>query len=402
MLSKRLVDFFFLLSILTSLGARSISASNLKSGDIVVADLGMQIIQVDPVSGEQILISAGGLLEEPYDVAFDANGDILVAVGYPASSIVRVNPETGNQSVVSSQGLLNNPHGVVTEAEGKLLVADFGAGRIIRVDTETGNQILVSSGGYFGSVRDITIDAYGDILVVIQGYVILVDPDTGEQSLISSGGFIGRPSGIAVEANGDILVADSSRGNIIRIDPVTGTQNLLPPYFAVGDVAIEANGDIIASDRNRAVHRINPLTGVRTTLTQEGHLVAPHGIAIVPASTIIAVYIDIKPGSDPNCFNLNGHGVIPVAINGTDDFDVGQIEVGSLKFDGLAVRVRGKKGPLCSIEDWNNDGEQDMVCHFEDDPAYWTGGDATATLTGELIDGTPFEGTDSICIVQEY
>ena len=29
----------------------------------------------------------------------------------------------------------------------------------------------------------------------------------------------------------------------------------------------------------------------------------------------------------------------------------------------------------------------------------WVPGHAEATLTGELIDGTPIEGTDSICIV---
>jgi hypothetical protein len=31
------------------------------------------------------------------------------------------------------------------------------------------------------------------------------------------------------------------------------------------------------------------------------------------------VGIDIKPGSDPNCFNINGHGVIPVAILGSSE-----------------------------------------------------------------------------------
>jgi hypothetical protein len=111
------------------------------------------------------------------------------------------------------------------------------------------------------------------------------------------------------------------------------------------------------------------------------------------------VEIDIKPGSDPNCFNLNGHGVIPVAINGAADFDVYDIDVDTLLFDGLEVRMRGRKGPLCSKEDWNVDGYLDMVCHFEDDPANWVGGGATAMLTGALLDGTPFEGTDSICIV---
>lgn len=113
----------------------------------------------------------------------------------------------------------------------------------------------------------------------------------------------------------------------------------------------------------------------------------------------INVSIDIKPGSDPNCFNINGHGVIPVAINGSEDFNVYDIDVESLSLGGLTVRVRGKRGPLCSVEDWNGDGHSDLVCHFEDDPSNWAPGEDSATLTGNLFDLTPFEGTDSICVV---
>jgi hypothetical protein len=113
--------------------------------------------------------------------------------------------------------------------------------------------------------------------------------------------------------------------------------------------------------------------------------------------TIVA--IDIKPGSDPNCFNIDGHGVIPVAILGSADFDVTDVDPQTVLFDGLEVRVRGNKGPLCSFEDSNGDSFLDLVCHFEDDPGSWTGGTTTATLTGQLFDGTTFEGTDSICIV---
>lgn len=113
----------------------------------------------------------------------------------------------------------------------------------------------------------------------------------------------------------------------------------------------------------------------------------------------IPVIIDIKPGSDPNCFNVNGHGVIPVAILGSDYFDVTTIDQTSLLFGGLEVRVRGNKGPLCHLEDSNVDGLLDLVCQFEDNSDYWTPGDGDATLTGDLYDSTEFEGTDSICVV---
>ncbi len=116
-------------------------------------------------------------------------------------------------------------------------------------------------------------------------------------------------------------------------------------------------------------------------------------------SVAVVVDIDIKPGSDPNCFNINGHGVIPVAILGSGTFDVSNVDQSSLSFGGLNVRVRGNKGPLCGLEDTNSDVIYDLVCHFEDDASNWNVGGGTATLTGMLLDGTDFEGTGSICVV---
>ena len=119
----------------------------------------------------------------------------------------------------------------------------------------------------------------------------------------------------------------------------------------------------------------------------------------VPDTGEIAVDIDVKPGSDPNCINLNGHGVIPVAVLGSSSFDVANIDQNALSFGGLDVRFRGKKGPLCNFEDVNLDGIHDLVCHFEDDPDSWEAGEDEATLTGILMDGTQIKGTDAICLV---
>lgn len=127
-----------------------------------------------------------------------------------------------------------------------------------------------------------------------------------------------------------------------------------------------------------------------------------------PGPEQIEVTIDIKPGSYPNCFNINGKGVIPVAILGSADFDVTQIDVSSLEFAGLEVRIKGNETPQCSYEDVSGDftspegapdGYQDMVCQFVDNPDTWLPNVGTATLTGNLSDGTPIIGTDSICIV---
>jgi hypothetical protein len=92
----------------------------------------------------------------------------------------------------------------------------------------------------------------------------------------------------------------------------------------------------------------------------------PHLDNVSVSMVATQVTIDIKPGSDPNCFNINSHGVIPVAILGSDSFDVTEIAQESLSFGGLEVRVRGNKGPLCRVDYSDGDEYLDLVCQFED------------------------------------
>ncbi len=92
--------------------------------------------------------------------------------------------------------------------------------------------------------------------------------------------------------------------------------------------------------------------------------------------------------------------MIPVAILGSAEFDVNSIDPATVMLEGLAVRVAGKSNKLLAhIEDVNSDGFDDLVCQVEDFDGVFELGDESATLTGELYDGTPITGTDSICIV---
>ncbi len=134
-------------------------------------------------------------------------------------------------------------------------------------------------------------------------------------------------------------------------------------------------------------------------ITVSMQVVEPGDWIRVVTAPAIEVGIDIKPGSFPNSFNINGNGVIPVAVLGSDTFDVAEVDVSTLSFAGLDVRVKGNGDPQCSVKDTNGDGHDDLVCQFVDDPDTWTPDDGTASLTGQLNDGTVFHGTDSINIV---
>ena len=118
----------------------------------------------------------------------------------------------------------------------------------------------------------------------------------------------------------------------------------------------------------------------------------------------IEVLVDVKPGSDPNSINLCSNGAVPIAILGSDTFDVYDIDTEALRFAEASVKVVGMKDPhsLCSYEDVNDDLFYDLVCHFlTADIAGIDGQTSTATVNGELLNGTSIEGTDIVNIVKD-
>jgi len=109
--------------------------------------------------------------------------------------------------------------------------------------------------------------------------------------------------------------------------------------------------------------------------------------------------IDIKPGSDPNCFNNNGHGVIPVALLSDTLFDATLVDPTTVQLDGQGVRVVGRGNLQAHIADLNGDGLNDLMVQIEDVDGTYQTGDTLATLSGETDSGLRFYGEDSICIV---
>ena len=55
-----------------------------------------------------------------------------------------------------------------------------------------------------------------------------------------------------------------------------------------------------------------------------------------PPPPVIEVLVDVKPMSWPNPLNVKAKGVLPVAILGTEDFDVTQIDPASVRLEGVA------------------------------------------------------------------
>lgn len=137
----------------------------------------------------------------------------------------------------------------------------------------------------------------------------------------------------------------------------------------------------------------------------------------------IHVYVDIKPGSCPNPINTKSNGVLPVAILGTDDFDVTTIDPASVRLtrEGYNCSVAPLRwayedvatpflGELCCCHDLNGDGIMDLTLKFKTQEVKMLitlpddkGETFPLTIIGNLLeefDGTAFYGQDCVWVLK--
>jgi len=140
---------------------------------------------------------------------------------------------------------------------------------------------------------------------------------------------------------------------------------------------------------------------------------------------VIPVPVDIKPGSCPNPFNIKQKGVLPVAILGTDEFDVTTIDPATIQLtrEGEEYEEMGVwplrwayedvgtpfDGELCDCHDLNGDGYLDLTLKFEaqevkDDLDLGDEVDNTIPLliTGQLLEeegGMRIGGSDCVWVL---
>ncbi|MGB2809508.1 MAG: GLUG motif-containing protein [Sedimentisphaerales bacterium] len=126
----------------------------------------------------------------------------------------------------------------------------------------------------------------------------------------------------------------------------------------------------------------------------------------------IPVTIDIKPGSCPNPLNVKSKGVLPVAILGSEEFDVNSIDIASIRLAGVAA-IRSSFEDVgtpfvdvneCECSTEGLDGFLDLTLKFETRRIVEAigevndGDELVLELTGVLSDETPIEGSDCVII----
>lgn len=248
----------------------------------------------------------------PYDVAIDATGVIYV-VDLWNNAIRRIdtnrvvttlagNGTSGSADGIGSTGLLAVPTALAFEADGNLLIADAGNDAIRRLTP--GGQLTTVAGSRrnrdtvngasaiarFSDLGNLTIGPDGTTYIIDGEAIRTLDPQgvvrtlagqvnlSGNANGSVSSALLHGPKGIAVAANGDVFVAESGACQIRLISgAIVSTfagsygvcsyadgQGGAARFFEPKALAWASNGDLLVADKV-TLRRVTP-AGVVTTI----------------------------------------------------------------------------------------------------------------------------------------
>lgn len=293
---------------------------------------------------------------------------------------------------------------------------NYGSARVAEYDPVT-QSVLRSFLPPTGCADGLAYDGTDGTLYMswdVEAYVHHVDPSTGTQirqvevrSLM--GGFYGS-SGIAT--GGPSIFLANNGGSQIWEAPKDFSSSSLFATFPRRIEDLECDDVTFAPDiaviwQQDAYDRLINAFEI------------PAGACPFGGGGTIEVGVDIKPFSDPNSINPRSGGVVPVAILGSESFDVTDVDVTTLAFGPAGASPSHDltdsntfyththeqvcdEFDNCVWEEYdaNGDGIMDLVSHYVQRETGLAIGDTEACITGETTDGRAFEGCDAVRILE--
>jgi hypothetical protein len=247
---------------------------------------------------------------------------------------------------------------------------------------------------------------------------VLDDADTPPGPMIPAGAAVEwvyevtNPEGSGVILV-NVTVTDSDPGVVVSCEPMTA---LFPGVTKTCGATGTAVDGQYWNEATVTAHVI----GNPSLVASDSDVSYYHNDGGEPPGDGIEIPLDIKPTSCPNPLNTNSKGVLPVAILGTEDFDVTQIDPASVRLEGVAPLrwasedvatpfepYTGKGDCLADCTTDGPDGFLDLTLKFETQAVVAAlggvnDGDCIVIgLTGNLKEefgGTPIVGEDVVVI----
>ena len=369
-------------------------------GNLFVGNAGSGPVRKVSPDG-QTVENFGPSLSDPDGVIVDLHGDfsapgsVLVGNGH---YIHQISPDGSDDGILSYYDEYDDPdrytnaQQLAFDSTGRLIFVDVRGkfnGRLLALDKNLDLTITWSSlplgGVAVGDNDRIFVSRYnsdskiGDVQYLANGV------------LVPLAGGLSYPDALAFDRygrfGGALYVVERNSGKITRIDPTTGNteffaENIDGPF----GLAFGPDGDLFVSESG---------TG---TIWRIGHG--------------LKAGVDIKPGSCRNPVNVKSNGVLPVAILGSSDFDVNEIDPSSVRLNGVAA-IRSNIEDVTQPDDCYDlgpDGFEDLTLKFTNQEIIESLGDVNdgeeivLQLTGNLkeeFEGSAIRGKDTMIILKK-
>jgi sugar lactone lactonase YvrE len=403
----------------------------------------------DPEAGLLELLTSPGTaaqLDLVDGLAFDPLGNLFAALEIPGPTggLVRVDVETGRvERFVSG---ISRADQVAFEASGPFSTAGLWvtsevtpaatSSRLFRIPLaydEAGVPVhpvvvprlihaplsnpegvaVIDADGAYGPVG--TVYVAEDL---VGGRVLRRDPVTGDMSVLAAG--LRRPEGLAFgdfagAAEPALYAAETALHRVIRIgadgavvtlgDPAAAgltfpdnvefgpdgflyvSEDRPEPQSRILRVGVDGTHEIFATCFGQAAGlAFHPLTG-------DLHVAEQDRDRIWRVRFAREIALDVRPGSPRNRVRPGSRGVIPVAILGSEDLDVREIDEATLAFGPGGAPAAHEPEHLVDLD---GDGLEDLLAHFRVTESGIAPGDGEVCLRGALLDSRPLRGCDAI------
>lgn len=330
----------------------------------------------------------------PQDIAITPDGT-LAYVANVSSTVVSV-VDLGTNSVVATTVVGPVPVATAITPDGTSAYVVSNASRSVSIVDVASATVIVPSVPVGLVPTDVAITPDGSSAYVTSAFpndgVTVIDVATSASATSIS---FNAGNGIVITPDGFHAYVTGSSGAVL--DLTSNSVSGVWPANGAHKVAITPDGTRVFATLPGfgAVRVVDTATNSAIGVISVGS--EPWGVAISPSvespePEIVEVEIEVIPGRDPNCINPRSRGFLQVALLSGSKIDLFDVDVSMIHLHGVQPTRHWFN------RDVNRDGLPDRVFQFRISSLVAVGALSSSgvlTLAGELLDGSPFAGSDA-------